>query len=173
MKKISYINIRAFTLIELLVVVGIIALLATMLMPALGKSRQKARNVHCQGNLRQFGILARVYADDHEERYPVIHEDSGGSDGSGQLQSQFRRVFAPLAQSPELFKCRSDDSEVFDQGGSSYQWNPVWNRQIIDRPRSSGGMQDQPLIEDSNARHPSGAKMLKNAVYEDGHIDSF
>ena len=61
---------RAFTLIELLVVIAIIALLMALLMPALQRVKQQARAVGCQSNLKQWGLIFTMYADDHDERFP-------------------------------------------------------------------------------------------------------
>jgi len=56
---------RGFTLIELLVVIAIIALLMSILMPAMSRVRKQARAVACQSNLKQWGMMFFMYAEDN------------------------------------------------------------------------------------------------------------
>ncbi|NJL30434.1 MAG: DUF1559 domain-containing protein [Phycisphaerales bacterium] len=66
-------QIRGFTLIELLVVISIIALLISILLPALQSARRAGENVQCLSNMKQMGVAGATYAADNKDSFPT-HE---------------------------------------------------------------------------------------------------
>ena len=69
---------RGFTLIELLMVIAIIALLATLLLPALSTAKGKAHSVSCLSAMRQWGLATHLFATDNEDAIPRDGTDGGG-----------------------------------------------------------------------------------------------
>ena len=83
----------AFTLIELLVVIAVIAILMAVMVPVLGRAREKARRVACMGNIRQFIVGIQAYASDFRETLPSGLSDANNPRMSTPLSSPGR--YAP------------------------------------------------------------------------------
>ena len=109
--------VSGFTLIELLLVIAIIAILASLLLPALGKSKEKAKTIRCNNNLRQHGLGYAMYADDQLGLYPVYEgwATIGGTTGRMDLASgkvpAIRRPLNVYVPSIEAWHCTSDKGD--------------------------------------------------------------
>lgn len=88
-------NKKAFTLIELLVVISIIAVLLSILMPALNKAKDKARSVICRSNLKHWGVAFALYAENNNDKFMRGWMDDWVTWGHGkQWMSQLRPYYS-------------------------------------------------------------------------------
>src|SRR5437867_7972984 len=95
-----------FTLIELLAVIGVIAILASLLLPALAQAKAAARSTACKSNLHQLGLALSMYVDDFR-KYPlaVINRRGLGFADEGRLKDWQMALSPYLAHSEKIFQC--------------------------------------------------------------------
>jgi len=133
-------NDEGFTLIELLVVMGIIAILAAMLLPALQRAREAARRTSCLNNLNQLGSAMAMFKNDHGS-IPDYHNMSWAERDPFNIRD-WSQLYPGYVSSAETYFCPSEDSGA--RATASADLVPAQHRTI-------GG-----YIEDNNVyRYPA------------------
>jgi prepilin-type N-terminal cleavage/methylation domain-containing protein/prepilin-type processing-associated H-X9-DG protein len=182
----------AFTLIELLVVISVIGILASLIMPAIGRVKLKARDTQCLNNLKQLGMAVVMYADDNGNKLPKAELKPSNPIDPSHPDPRLRDLLAKyVANNAEIFRCPSDKQDYFVKEGSSYEWNVKYNEQkpeILREPLATPGTGGQitytnaaasivPLIYDYENFHSGKTRStntviagFKNALYADGHV---
>lgn len=114
---------RAFTLIEILVVLAIVAILASLLLPALSAGKAKARQTACASNLKQLALASQMYAADNGgklvENHPAYQIPDNWVVGSMKVPSESTNTLClrqgqlfPYASQPPVYHCPSDMAET-------------------------------------------------------------
>ena len=113
-----------FTLIELLVVIAIIALLLSIVMPALQKAKRQAQSVICRSNLKQWGAVFALYANDNEDSFPQGYEGNDVNPEDAWLLGATLPYYGAkeMRMCPSTKPPKAGDTDVV--GGTFIDWGP-------------------------------------------------
>lgn len=172
-------QLAGFTLVELLVVIGIIALLISILLPALSKAQDSARTIQCGSNQRQIGLALLAYTNDNKQVLPPFAADNWGGpywmdylerylphgsvqavDWDGKLNTYNAVFFCPseFTHHPSLVDYAAPQ-DLFHRG------TPV---KIVQIQRAS----ERVMLCDSSELNPAGARWGSWQVYSPGAFAS-
>ena len=132
----SHFRLRGFTLVELLVVIGIIALLISILLPAMARAREQAKRTQCLSNLRQVHALFALYAHDNRDQVPIgyratpafatkqLNSMVWSTSGPGNFVLFGKLMPAGLMGDGRAFFCPSENNERFQYDTPANPWPP-------------------------------------------------
>lgn len=155
---------NGFTLIELLVVVSIIALLVSILMPALGRARKTARRVVCANHLRQIGVIEMLYSADFEgnliPRY--VSNSDWQLDGGANFKRKVTTVL-PYSMHKLLYDFIRDSYQIPGE---------IWAcpELIVQRRGLDKFINDSTTVQNELVDMPNGNRVVHELTWEEGGL---
>jgi prepilin-type N-terminal cleavage/methylation domain-containing protein/prepilin-type processing-associated H-X9-DG protein len=160
----------AFTLVELLVVIGIIALLISVLLPALQRARASANMVDCQSRMRQMGQMIHMYASENKGKLPVSYWPPGtvtdfweqtGYHISGTISKMLGIKNADVRNLHPIFEDKDVDTSV-NSWGAKYMQSYMFNMAVFPHLRDTWAYNKIPA--DKRPSTPMQISRISNAA---------
>ena len=134
----------AFTLVELLVVIAIIAILAGLLLPVLGKAKNRANQIKCGSNMRQISLGVSMHVDEREGALPI-------ATNFAELETSSDRIWvtaiAQFIASQDVFLCPGAPKGRFGGDWANRNWHPIgYNGSMTYDPRGVEGAKTKPKL---------------------------
>jgi prepilin-type N-terminal cleavage/methylation domain-containing protein/prepilin-type processing-associated H-X9-DG protein len=189
MKAIEMKKQRGFTLIELLVVIGIIAVLLAILLPVLGRVRERSQRLACMANLRTLGQAMMMYANAHKDRLPNSNP-IGSYDDYDATNTVLVSLNRDYVRAAATFHCPADVDDIpskIETGAYllpnsarvSYDfysifWAPEYGPKLPKVKRAPlawdlmGGKSTPPVPPEPNQNHGTKGG---HVVFADGHVE--
>ena len=152
-----------FTLIELLVVIAIIAILASILLPTLQRSRARASSSNCLANLKQLGVAGNMYGDNYDD-YLVF---ASGTASTALYQSETWYQQLDDYASPQVFNCPGGPAHtrVFDSGHKFKDDTTFKGHYAVQRLTGRGGQAADVFQKITDVKSPSKVPMYLDGNY--------
>ncbi|MHC4644271.1 MAG: type II secretion system protein [Planctomycetota bacterium] len=151
---------RGFTLIEILVVIAVIAVLMSILAPALHRAKENARTIICRSNLRQYGMAARIYLDDNHGRFPDPYKwlytqaGTGGTPDEKIMDLEPDGSLWPYLKDKDIHMCPKFKTLMKPTGRPNAQYSYSMNA-YLGEFENSGHNRFGGILKESELRRPA------------------
>ncbi|MDG1302324.1 MAG: prepilin-type N-terminal cleavage/methylation domain-containing protein [Opitutae bacterium] len=163
----------AFTLIELLTVIAVIGILAAILIPAIGKVKERANETKCVSNLRQIGLAMKIHAGENHGNLPMPYSQSGPK---GEviwfdyllpyMNVEYEGKWTWDQRKHEVFNCPSADHILEFEGVSKFTYTYGWNSAFYRDGRFPNPDTGQypPAFRLVNIQRPSESMLIADTI---------